>query len=40
MTDVDVLLTVEHVDRELDAVACVARMLEEHFDLRVEVRNF
>jgi len=40
VTDVDILLTVEHADRELDVVACVACMLEEHFQLRVEVRNF
>jgi surface carbohydrate biosynthesis protein len=37
---VDVLITAEHVDRELDATSCIAYLLEQHFQLRVEVRNF
>lgn len=36
----DVLILIEHVDRELDAVAELVVLLEERHGLRAEVRNF
>lgn len=36
----DVLILIEHVDRELDAVAKLVALLEERHGLRAEVRNF
>ncbi len=40
MKPVDVLITIEHVDRELDAASCVAYLLRTRLGLSVEVRNF
>lgn len=40
MRRIDVLITIEHVDRELDAASCVAYMLCTRFGFDVEIRNF
>jgi surface carbohydrate biosynthesis protein len=40
MRRVDVLFLIEHVDRELDAVTCIAETLRREKGLRVEIRNF
>lgn len=40
MTARDVLILVEHVDRELDAVSCIAHLLHREHGLGAEIRNF
>ena len=40
MRNVDVLFLVEHVDRELDAVACIIEKLQSNFGISSDARNY
>jgi surface carbohydrate biosynthesis protein len=40
MLNIDVLFLIEHVDRELDAAACIVEMLESRFAISADIRNF
>jgi surface carbohydrate biosynthesis protein len=40
MANIDVLFFIEHVDRELDAAAAIALVLERDHGLAVDIRNF
>ena len=40
MRNIDVLFLVEHVDRELDAVACIIEKLQSNFGISSDARNY